>query len=67
MITTIQVSKMTKQLLETLKAQEHAKTYDQVIHKLAQERMQIPNSMFGSIKGWKWNKQQDRMKAYDES
>jgi predicted CopG family antitoxin len=56
MTTTIQVSDTTKQLLEKLKEKEHARSYDEVIKDLAEKKMRIKKSMFGSVPGLKWQK-----------
>lgn len=48
MATTIQVSRKTRQLLDTLKKKLSAKSYDEVLQKLIAEKMAIPTSMFGS-------------------
>ena len=66
MATTIQVSETTKQMLHILKEKEHAATFDQLIKELVQEKMKVPRSMFGAVKGWKWNKETDRAKTHDE-
>lgn len=60
MATTIQVSDTTKQMLDMLKEKKHAKTHDMLIHELLEKEAKIPKSMFGSIKGLKWNKEEDR-------
>lgn len=60
MMTTIQISGTTKQLLEILKQKEHAKTYDHVIQNLLRKQQQLPTSLFGSMKGMKWKKE-DRL------
>ena len=57
MSTTIQVSEMTKQILETIKEEEHARSYDEIINHLVVQHKHIPTSMFGSLKGMeKWTK-----------
>ena len=61
MTTTIQISNETKQLLEILKKQENVNTYDKIIYELAKEHTKISKSMFGNIKGLRWNKK-DRLK-----
>ncbi len=66
MVTTIQISETTKQLLVMLKEKEHTDTYDELIRRLVHEHHPIPTSMFGSIPGWKWNKKTDRAKTHDE-
>lgn len=56
MTTTIQVSDMTKQLLDQLKVQQHAPSFDVLLGDLAKEKMGAAKSMFGSAKGlgpWK--------------
>lgn len=64
MATTIQISNVTKQLLETLKEEENANSYDKIIQNLVNEHQEISKSMFGTIKGLRWNKN-DRMKIKD--
>ena len=59
MATTIQISDNTKQLLERLKEEQSAPNYDQVIQQLIQQKINVPKSLFGSVK-IKWNKT-DRM------
>ena len=66
MATTIQVSQTTKQMLEMLKNKEHIPTYDALIRFLVHEYKPIPKSLFGSVKGLKWNKETDRAKTHDE-
>ena len=57
MATTIQVSDTTKQMLDMLKQQEQADSYDQVIKHLVKTHAKVPKSMFGSMKGMKpWTK-----------
>jgi len=51
MKTTIQISDLTKQRLNTRKS--HGETYDQVIQKLLSK----PGSMFGSSSGSGWKKE----------
>ncbi len=60
MATTIQVSDTTKQMLEMLKKEKHAKTHDMLIQQLVQAETKIPKSMFGAFKGLKWKKEEDR-------
>ncbi len=65
MATTIQISDETKQLLEHLKTEEEAPSYDQVIKILLEEHTKIPKSMFGVGKEMKsWSKK-DRMNLHD--
>jgi len=48
MTTSVQVSEKTIQLLDKLKKELGARSFDQVIRDLITERKQIPRSMFGS-------------------
>ena len=64
MATTIQVSDATRQLLELLKVKRKAASFDQVIDELAREKVGVPHSMFGSVKGLQWKKQ-DRMRFHE--
>ena len=64
MVTTVQVSESTKQLLERLKGEERASSYNEVIERLAKEHARVPESMFGSIKKGRWKKE-DRMKFHE--
>ena len=51
MVTTVQISESTKQMLERIKVTEDLPTYDDVIADLAKERINVPDSMFGKGKG----------------
>ncbi|MBU0757816.1 MAG: hypothetical protein KKF44_07120 [Nanoarchaeota archaeon] len=64
MATTIQVKDTTLQMLKDLKEKENAKTYDEVISNIVKEKMNVKESMFGTLKGkkFKWNKETDRLK-----
>lgn len=53
MTTTVQVKQETKKLLEGLKKNMGARSYDEVIGNLARKRADVPESMFGSLKGSK--------------
>lgn len=64
MATTIQISDSTKQLLELLKEQEEASSYDQVLQKLLRQHTKVPKSMFGTMKDIKWKKS-DRMDFHE--
>lgn len=64
MATTIQVSDGTRQVLERLKKQQHAATYDQVIWQLIQIKTKVPVTMFASVRGIKWSKK-DRMDFHE--
>ena len=64
MATTIQISNATKQLLEILKKQDNAQSYDKIINQLANERTKVSKSMFGTVKGFKWSKK-DRLKLHE--
>ncbi len=58
MPTTIQISTTTKQMLNMLKEKEQMETYDKIIQKLLEEKLKIPDSMFGVAKGLsKWKKE----------
>ncbi len=48
MSTTIQVSRRTLQLLSMLKKKMKAQSYDELLLKLAMEKLSLPQSMFGS-------------------
>ncbi|MBO3840518.1 MAG: hypothetical protein QXS66_09045 [Thermoproteota archaeon] len=48
MVTTIQVNRKTKQLLDALKKRLSAKSYDEVLQRILAEKTEIPSSMFGS-------------------
>ncbi len=48
MTTSVQVSEKTLQLLDRLKGELGARSFDQVIRDLISERKKIPRSMFGS-------------------
>ncbi|MCD6409424.1 MAG: hypothetical protein J7L98_03665 [Candidatus Verstraetearchaeota archaeon] len=48
MSTTIQVSRRTLQLLSMLKKKMKAQSYDELLLKLAMEKLNLPQSMFGS-------------------
>ena len=56
MTTTIQVSDETKQLLQMIREREDAKSYDEVIQHVLKTHAQVPKSMFGALKGFKWKK-----------
>ncbi|MBN2422301.1 hypothetical protein JXB41_03675 [Candidatus Woesearchaeota archaeon] len=64
MATTIQVKDTTFQLLKTLKEKEKVTSYDEVISGMIKEKLQVKESMFGSMKGKlkPYNKKEDRMK-----
>lgn len=64
MATTIQVSDGTRQVLERLKKQQHATTYDQVIQQLIRVKTKVPATMFASARGIKWNKK-DRIDFHE--
>ncbi len=48
MPTTVQVAEKTLQMLNKLKEETGARSYDEVIKTLISERKKIPRSMFGS-------------------
>jgi predicted CopG family antitoxin len=51
MTTTVQVRDETRRLLERLKKQMGAPSYDDVIRRLARSKSGIPDSLFGACKG----------------
>ncbi len=51
MATTVQVSATTKQLLDQLKDQMRAASFDDLLATMAREKMAIPQSLFGCAKG----------------
>jgi predicted CopG family antitoxin len=65
MATTIQISDETKQLLSSLKTEER-KTYDEIIKALIKKQNLTPQSMFGTHKNLRWNKEEDRLRFDDE-
>ncbi len=57
MPTTIQVREVTKQRLDLLKERMNASTYDEIVSRLAGEKLGGPSSMFGAYKDLKpWTK-----------
>lgn len=57
MTATIQVSEITKQMLDMLMEKKKAKTVDQAIRQLIDKELKIPKSMFGAAKGLgRWTK-----------
>ena len=57
MPTTIQISGTTKQILEMLKEKRQIKTHDMLIQLILKEQLDVPKTMFGSVKGLKWKKE----------
>lgn len=53
MSTTIQVSGATKQMLDALKEKMQAKTHNELIQIMLNGQLDVPKSMFGSLKGLK--------------
>ncbi|MHA1520324.1 MAG: ribbon-helix-helix protein, CopG family [Promethearchaeota archaeon] len=51
MSTTIQIKKKTLEKLKRLKRDQKAKTYDEVIDNLILNEDQVPDSLFGYLKG----------------
>lgn len=47
MVTTIQVKEKNLKLLEELKRATRARSYDEVLGKLLEEKLKVPESMFG--------------------
>jgi hypothetical protein len=64
MATTVQIADTTKQLLDHLKEQRHASSFDEVILVLVKKELHIPDSMYGKFPGMKWTKA-DRMEDRD--
>jgi len=64
METSIPVSSATKRLLASLKKREQKATYDALIRELVREHVVLPKSMFGSVKGLKWKKE-DRLSFHE--
>ena len=60
---TIRISDTTKQLLDSLKQEEHATSYDEIIRQLLEKELKIPKSMFGAMPGFHWTKEEDRIKC----
>jgi predicted CopG family antitoxin len=46
-MTTIQIGKAALQMLKELKKRTKAKSYEEVIRKLAESKLKVPSSMFG--------------------
>ncbi|MBI3051681.1 hypothetical protein HYY74_04460 [Candidatus Woesearchaeota archaeon] len=51
MATTIQVSETTRQMLEMAKRRTGARSFDEVLQKTLEKQLDLPKSMFGSLKG----------------
>ena len=51
MATTIQVSETTRHMLEVAKQRLAAKSFDEVLRIVLEEKSESPKSMFGSLKG----------------
>ncbi|MEM2084103.1 MAG: VapB-type antitoxin [Nitrososphaerota archaeon] len=61
-ISTIQLKKKNLKMLEILKKRMGAKSYDEVIEKLIEEKLDLPSKMFGIDKGKISSfKEEDRM------
>ncbi len=58
---TIRISTTTKQMLDMLKEKKQTRTYDELIQGLLEEKLRIPDSMFGAAKGLKKWTRADRM------
>jgi hypothetical protein len=56
MATTVQISDATKQLLDHLKEQRHASSFDAVIATMAKKELHIPDSLFGKYPHIRWTK-----------
>ena len=57
MTTTIQISDTTKQILEHLKREENVSSYDIILENILKKHIKVPHSMFASIKGIRWKKE----------
>ncbi len=51
MATTIQVSETTRHMLELAKNRTGAKSFDEALQRLLEEQLDLPKSMFGTLKG----------------
>ena len=65
MATTVQISDSTKQMLDWIKTEEKAATYDEVIQHVIQIHTNVAKSMFGAAKVSSWNKKKDRLKLHE--
>ena len=67
MVTTIQISRITRQLLRSLKEKSREKynSYDDVLRDLLKENVK-PDSLAAAYPQLKWNKETDRMKFRGE-
>lgn len=64
MTTTVQISDATKQILDWLKKEENAATYDEVIYNAVTIHTNVSKSMFGTFKGKSWSKK-DRLQLHE--
>ncbi|KXA89116.1 hypothetical protein AKJ61_03530 [candidate division MSBL1 archaeon SCGC-AAA259B11] len=55
MSTTITVKETTREKLEKLKEREKATSFDQLLRKIADEKLEIHDSLFGKAKGMRKN------------
>ena len=51
MVTTIQVKKRNLKLLEELKRETGARSYDEILGRLLEEKLKVPRSMYGKARG----------------
>jgi len=51
MATTITVRQTTRKMLERLKTQRGAKSFDDLLAGIARKELEIPDSLFGEVKG----------------
>lgn len=66
MATTIQVKEITKQRLDILKQKYAAASYDEVIMRMTESKIDTAKSMFGSLKGiGPWTKADKSWSRYD--
>lgn len=56
MATTIQISNTTKQILDFLKEKQYSDSYNAVLQNILKKHVKVSKSMFGSVKGIKWKK-----------
>jgi len=51
MATTITVRETTRKMLERLKTERRAKSFDDLLAGIARKELEIPDSLFGEVKG----------------
>ena len=65
MPTTVQVAEKTLQMLNKLKEEMSARSYDEVIRALISERKRIPRSMFGANRKLKSFSEEDEAEFHE--